>query len=202
MAGEDLSSYSTSASASAERQSRHQWTGLAPLYRCPLRMILPSARICCASKRGSMVRYGRSQSPSTPRRLKSARCRSTCSCANSRQAARNSFASSLSPTRPCFFSTWCSIGRPWQSQPGTYGASKPSSWCDLTTMSLSTLLTAVADVIAPLAYGGPSCSTKRGRPRAIARSLRVEVVRPPTPRASSARAARDRPSSGSRSRED
>ena len=41
-----------------------------------------------------------------------------------------------------FFSTACSIGNPWQSQPGTYGASKPASVRDLTMMSLRILLTA------------------------------------------------------------
>ncbi len=35
MAGETLSSYSTSASASAERQSRHQCTGFTPLIEWP-----------------------------------------------------------------------------------------------------------------------------------------------------------------------
>ena len=40
-----------------------------------------SARISPASLAKSIVRYGRSQSPSTPRRLKSARCWSICSAA-------------------------------------------------------------------------------------------------------------------------
>ena len=62
--------------------------------------------------------------------------------AYSRQALRNASASSFWPTRPCFFSTCCSIGRPWQSQPGTYGESKPSSERDLTMMSFRTLLMA------------------------------------------------------------
>jgi isoleucyl-tRNA synthetase len=34
-------------------------------------------------------------------------------------------ASTFSPTLPTFSSTFSSIGKPWQSQPGTYGASKP-----------------------------------------------------------------------------
>ena len=62
---------------------------------------------------------GLAQSPITPSRMKSTRCTSTCSCANLRHAARNSLASSFCPTRPYFFSTCNSMGRPWQSQPGT-----------------------------------------------------------------------------------
>ena len=63
--------------------------------------------------------YGLSQSPVTPRRLKSTRWMLICSSANSRHFWRNSTASSLVPTLPHFFSTAISIGRPWQSQPGT-----------------------------------------------------------------------------------
>ena len=53
--------------------------------------------------------------------------------------------------RPCFFSTCSSIGSPWQSHPGMYGASKPSSVRDLTTMSLRILLTECPMWIAPFA---------------------------------------------------
>jgi hypothetical protein len=45
-------------------------------------------------------------------------------------------------TLPFFFSTLSSIGNPWQSQPGTYGASKPDKVLDLIIISFSTLLTA------------------------------------------------------------
>src|SRR5690606_7832029 len=78
-------------------------------------------------------------------------------------------ASSLTPTLPYFFSIAISIGRPWQSQPGMYGASKPARWRDLTMMSLRILLTAWPRWIAPLAYGGPSCSTNSGLPFACSR---------------------------------
>src|SRR5205807_827796 len=71
---------------------------------------------------------------------------------------------------PYFFSICTSIGMPWQSQPGTYGASKPASDFDLTMMSLRILFTAVPMWMSPLAYGGPSCSTKRGRPFEIGRA--------------------------------
>ena len=70
-----------------------------------------------------------------------------------------------------FFSTACSIGNPWQSQPGTYGASKPASVRDLTMMSLRILLTAWPRWMSPLAYGGPSCRTYFGRPCPAARSF-------------------------------
>jgi len=52
---------------------------------------------------------------------------------------------------PNFFSMAISIGKPWQSQPGMYGASKPASVFDLTMMSLRILLTACPRWIAPLA---------------------------------------------------
>ena len=61
------------------------------------------------------------------------------------------------------------MGMPWQSQPGTYGASKPASPLLLTMTSLRILLTACPMWMSPFAYGGPSCSTKRGRPAAAAR---------------------------------
>src|SRR6185437_11449097 len=66
-------------------------------------------------------------------------------------------ASSLSPGLPNFFSTAISIGRPWQSQPGTYGARKPAISFERTTISLRILLTAWPRWILPFAYGGPSC---------------------------------------------
>jgi hypothetical protein len=49
IAGDFLSSYSTSASASDEPQSRHQCTGLAPRTTWPRSMIAASARSCSAS---------------------------------------------------------------------------------------------------------------------------------------------------------
>ena len=42
--------------------------------------------------------------------------------------------------------TLCSIGRPWQSQPGTYGLSNPAIVSERTTRSLSTLLSKVPHV--------------------------------------------------------
>ena len=60
-------------------------------------------------------------------------------------------------------STWCSIGNPWQSQPGTYTALKPSIERDLTITSLRTLLSMVPRWMLPLAYGGPSCRIHSGR---------------------------------------
>ncbi len=71
--------------------------------------------------------------------------------AKARQAARNAARVELLPGLPCFFSTCSSIGSPWQSQPGMYGASKLSRVRDLTTMSLSILLTAWPMWITPFA---------------------------------------------------
>ena len=107
-----------------------------------------SARIVSASARKSIVRYGSSHSPSTPSRMKSAFCRAICVAAYSRHSLRKAFASI---PLPCAFSTWCSIGRPWQSQPGTYGASNPDSVLLRTMMSFSTLLTAWPMWMSPFA---------------------------------------------------
>ncbi|MNZ80734.1 hypothetical protein D3C78_993780 [compost metagenome] len=76
-----LSAYSTSASARAEPQSKHQLTGLRPLNTKPCLTISASARISPASLAKFMVLYGLSQSPSTPRRMNSVFCPSICSAA-------------------------------------------------------------------------------------------------------------------------
>src|ERR1041385_3016991 len=47
-----------------------------------------------------------------------------------------------------------SIGSPWQSQPGIYGALNPRSVLYLTMMSLRILLSAVPMCTSPLAKGG------------------------------------------------
>ena len=47
---------------------------------------------------------------------------------------------------PCVFSICTSIGMPWQSQPGTYGASKPASVLALDDDVLQDLVDRVADV--------------------------------------------------------
>jgi hypothetical protein len=45
--------------------------------------------------------------------------------------------------RPSSFSTFSSIGSPWQSQPGTYGAHRPVIARCFTMTSFRTLLSAV-----------------------------------------------------------
>ena len=47
---------------------------------------------------------------------------------------------------PCVFSICTSIGMPWQSQPGTYGASKPGERLALDDDVLEDLVDRVADV--------------------------------------------------------
>ncbi len=131
-------------------------------------MILPSARISSASFTKFIVLYGFAQSPSTPRRLKPTFCFSICSVAYARALLITSAAGSDLPN--CF-SIWISIGIPWQSQPGTYGASKPAMLRDLTTMSFRILLTAWPRWMSPFAYGGPSCRMNFGRPWLAARIL-------------------------------
>ena len=92
-----------------------------------------------ASCSGSMVRYGLSHWPNTPSRLKSRLCASTYRPAYSRHMRRNSAALTLLVFPPNSFSTFVSIGSPWQSQPGTYGERNPAMVFDLTIMSFRTL---------------------------------------------------------------
>jgi hypothetical protein len=114
-----LSWYSISASASAEPQSKHQCTGFTPRARWPRSTIFASGTQHVRLEGEVHGAVGLCQSPSTPRRWKSRLWPAICSAAYSRHFCRNAAASSLSPTLPCFFSTASSIGRPWQSQPGT-----------------------------------------------------------------------------------
>src|SRR6185312_12277434 len=92
-----------------------------------------------------------------------------------RQARRTSAVDICAFFEPSSLSTLISIGSPWQSQPGTYGESKPAMVFDLTTKSFRILLNAVPKWMRPLAYGGPSCRTYVGRP---ARDSRMRRYRP------------------------
>jgi hypothetical protein len=97
--------------------------------------------------------------------LNSSPWRFTKRIAHSRQSLRSSACDvDAIFSAPSVFSTMCSIGWPWQSQPGTYGATNPRIVLYRTTRSLSTLLNAVPMWMSPLAYGGPSCSTNAGPP--------------------------------------
>jgi hypothetical protein len=60
-----------------------------------------------------------------------------------RHARRKSAADISRFFGPSSRSTFSSIGSPWQSYPGTYGASKPAIDAALTTMSFRILLRAV-----------------------------------------------------------
>ena len=78
-----------------------------------------------ASNAGAFVLYSCSQSASTPSRLNCFVCVAIQVSENASHRARNS-----AVVRVSFFSwisreTFCSIGKPWQSQPGTYGVRKP-----------------------------------------------------------------------------
>ena len=57
---------------------------------------------------------------------------------------------------PSSFITLCSIGSPWQSQPGTKRTSWPALRRLRTTMSLRILLSRWPMWMVPLADGGPS----------------------------------------------
>ena len=158
---ETLSWYSTSASAKADPQSWHQWTGFSPFWRWSASYILPKALIASASKVESKLLYGLSHSPNTPSLIKSFFWFSIWVSAYSLQASWKLFLSWTSSLLfPCFFSIFSSIGNPWQSHPGTYGAFFPRNVFDLIVISLSILFTECPRWIEPLAYGGPSCRIK------------------------------------------
>ena len=80
-----------------------------------------------------------------------------------RQARRNSTTGAAAAPSPWLLassrSTCSSMGRPWQSHPGTYGASNPAMVRERTMTSFKILLSAVPTWISPFAYGGPSCRT-------------------------------------------
>ena len=76
---------------------------------------------------------------------------STNRAAYARQARRKSPIDIWRFFGPSSRSTFSSIGRPWQSQPGTYGASNPAIVRDRTMKSLSTLFRAVPRWMRPLA---------------------------------------------------
>ncbi len=123
-----------------------------------------------------MVRYGVSQRPKTPIRSNWLRCRSTYFSAYSRQARRTASGSISSFLRPSFSSTLISIGSPWQSHPGTYGASNPAIVFVFTTKSLMHLLSACPRWIAPFAYGGPSCRIYFAAPGAGLADLGIQML--------------------------
>jgi hypothetical protein len=60
-----------------------------------------------------------------------------------RQARRISTADMCAFFAPRSLSTLISMGKPWQSHPGTYGESKPAMVFDFTMKSLRILLKAV-----------------------------------------------------------
>ncbi|TCQ00092.1 hypothetical protein C8J46_102233 [Sphingomonas sp. PP-F2F-A104-K0414] len=74
---ETMSSYSTSASASAVFSTGDHITGLAPRYSWPLSANLSSSPTMAASASYFIVRYGSAQSPITPSRSNSAFCTAT-----------------------------------------------------------------------------------------------------------------------------
>ena len=149
---ETLSIYSTSASANAEPQSWHQLTGFSPFCIWPFSKIFPRDLTTSASKVESRLLYGLSHSPRTPSLIKSSFCLSICVRAYSLQACWKSFLSVTTSLRlPCFFSTFSSMGKPWQSHPGTYGASYPLKVFDLMVMSFRILLTECPKWIGPFA---------------------------------------------------
>jgi len=98
-----------------------------------------------------MVVYGSSQRPNTPSRLNEVRWRSIHFWAYARQASITAGRSMVRFLDPSSLSTLSSIGRPWQSQPGTKSAVSPFWLRYLTTMSFRILLSACPMWMSPLA---------------------------------------------------
>jgi hypothetical protein len=82
-------------------------------------MILPSARMMLASVLKSMVRYGCDQSPSTRQTDKVFTLTVNLGGGVFAALGAEFAAVNFSPGLPNSCSTFSSIGRPWQSQPGT-----------------------------------------------------------------------------------
>ena len=98
----------------------------------------------------------------TPMRLNSSRCTLSQCAANFRHSSRKAliaagsrkFGFCLLLARYCS-SIFHSIGRPWQSHPGTKFESCPSICCDLTYEILQDLVQRVADVDVAVGVGRP-----------------------------------------------
>ena len=76
---------------------------------------------------------------------------------------------------PSSFSTFVSMGRPWQSQPGMYGARKPAMVFDFTIMSFRILLRPVPRWISPVGIRRPIVQHEQRRARARFENLAVET---------------------------
>src|SRR6185369_16945724 len=74
--------------------------------------------------------------------------------------------------------TLCSMGRPWQSQPGTYAQSRPRIVLDRTTRSFSVLFIRWPMWMLPLAYGGPSWKVNLGLAASLERSVAYSPFSP------------------------
>ena len=88
------------------------------------------------------------------------------SSAYARQARRISTALISRFFEPSFLSTCCSIGRPWQSQPGTYGASKPIIGAAAHDDVLQDLVQGVPDVDVAVGVGRAVVQDEAGPPGA------------------------------------
>ena len=82
-------------------------------------------RTMSASKAGALVLYSFGQSASTPRRLNWAVWVAIHDSEKASHRARISAVVSVSFSSRISRETFCSIGRPWQSHPGTKGVRKP-----------------------------------------------------------------------------
>src|SRR5690348_11698694 len=111
--------YSISASARAVLSWMHQYTGRRPLYTAPFSMKLNNCRTITDSYCELIVEYGCSQRPRMPSRLNCSRWMLRYFSAYSRHFLRTAMGGISSFLRPSASSTLISIGRPWQSQPGT-----------------------------------------------------------------------------------
>ena len=78
-----------------------------------------------ASKAGALVLYSWAQSARTPRRLNWAVCLAIQLSEKASHSARSPAVVTVRYSSRIVAVTFCSMGRPWQSQPGTYGVRMP-----------------------------------------------------------------------------
>ena len=117
--GDECSLYSTSASASAVSKGIDQYTGFLLRYTSPLSTNAAKTRRMSASKAGSLVLYSLAQSATTPRRLNWSLCLAIHVSEKASQSRRSSDVDTCLLASRSSRATFCSIGSPWQSQPGT-----------------------------------------------------------------------------------
>ena len=177
--------YSSSASAKAVSLAMDQCTGLRRRVTKPWSTKSAKPSRTTFSYDGSMVRYGASYSAWVRSRAICPDWISTNFLANAWHSFRTNRRRSSSPIaanaspRPAstkLVITLCSMGKPWQSQPGT-----KVTWCpcirrERTTKSFNTLLRRCPRCRFPLAKGGPSWNTNGSADERASHSFSARLI--------------------------